>query len=100
MPALIAVSVLPLAVVVLVVRHPGAVVALGITALGLTALLLWVWRLMLRPMRYRVADGVLEVPAHLRPVRVRLAGATVTRAPTTGWKVSGTALPPFRLGLF
>lgn len=73
-------------------------VLLGLLALLPLALLAWILG---RPMVYRVEDGTLVVPAHFRPVRVRLAGARVTRGPLGGaLRLAGSALPGFYLGLF
>lgn len=54
-----------------------------------------------RPLVYEIDGSELVVPAHFSPVRVPLAGATV-KAEALGWawRVAGSALPGFYLGLF
>lgn len=67
---------------------------------GVATLVLVVMRIV-RPLVYEVDGGELVVPAHFSPVRVPLAGATV-KAGALGWawRVAGSALPGFYLGLF
>ncbi len=70
------------------------------TSAGICLLIAWVATLARRPLRYRVEGDVLVVPAHFAAVRVPLRGARVSTGPLSGWKLSGTAVPPFCLGLF
>ncbi len=79
--------------------------AIGLVALlpvliAVPLLLLFV-RVWTRSMTYRIDGGTLVVPAHLGPVRVALRGARIRRVrPSRFWRVAGSGLPGFYLGLF
>ena len=102
MPAIFVGVLLPLLVLLPIVRTgPSWSIVLHVcTIVGLTALLLWVWARLRVPLRYAIDGGVLLVPASFGSVRVPLAGARLRVGGPTGWKVSGTAIPPFLLGAF
>lgn len=62
----------------------------------------WAMRRFTQPFVYRVADGILDVPATFGRVRVPLAGARVHAGTLGRWtiRVAGTAVPGRALGLF
>ncbi|MFN7147573.1 MAG: hypothetical protein ACK4YP_27645 [Myxococcota bacterium] len=102
MPALLVVTLLPLLALLPIAARGPLVVAVGLllTCVLLGAILVGVWLRMRRPLLYRIEGDTLVVPGHLGSVRVRLPSARFRLGPPTGWKVSGTAVPPFRLGAF
>ncbi len=102
MPALFAITLLPFAALLPILWSgpASALVVIAGVALALSLLLLAVWRRLKQPMRYQIVRGSLIVPAHFQPVRVSLANARVTVGPGSGWRVAGTAIPPFLLGTF
>lgn len=102
MPALLVITVLPcVALLPIIVTGPIASILYFVgTYAGLVLLLLGVWRRMKKPMRYRIEGGTLIVPAYLKPVQMPIATTRVCTGPASGWKVSGTAVPPYCLGLF
>lgn len=102
MPALLLAMVFQfVALLPIVAGGPACSVVTYCAAMGAVLLLLVrVWRVLRRPMRYRIDSGVLVVPGHLGAVRVSLAGARVSAGAMSGWRVAGTALPPLLLGLY
>ena len=72
----------------------GFLGGLAVVVVGAGALTAWIFsRLPRGGLSYRIADGTLTVPAHLKPVSVALAGTRAHRGRLKGWRVAGTAIP-------
>ncbi|MES2638492.1 MAG: hypothetical protein V4850_03395 [Myxococcota bacterium] len=102
MPGLLIIAVLPcIGLLPIFLNAPVSSTVLFVSIyVGLALLVLWVWRRVTRPMRYRIEGATLVVPGWLRHVRIPLTTAVVSTGSANGWKVTGTALPPYALGLF
>jgi hypothetical protein len=88
------------AVAVMSATQPGNVAFTAVLYLLPTLGLLWLAPRLGRPLRYSVADGFLTVPAHLSPVRLRLAGARYASGTGTGVRMGGSSVPGLYLGRY